>query len=116
MLVTWSPQEPTALLLAFDGDPGAAEHCAKNLHSRLLRHRGRGVRASAVCWMGKSTGNCGHKRQPDGFPVDFPISHFWVSVIAGLGTWIVIINFDNSHIDGSYRSIVVVVSCYIPIG
>eukprot|EP00435_Cladocopium_sp_Y103_P049644 s663_g15.t1 len=30
-------REPTALLLAFDGDPGAAEHCAKNLHARLLR-------------------------------------------------------------------------------
>ncbi|CAL1152892.1 unnamed protein product [Cladocopium goreaui] len=33
----WPLTEPTCLLLAFDGDPGAAEHCAKNLHARLLR-------------------------------------------------------------------------------
>eukprot|EP00438_Fugacium_kawagutii_P017578 Skav222241 [mRNA] locus=scaffold3059:165090:175699:- [translate_table: standard] len=33
----WPLKEPTSLLLAFDGDPGAAEHCAKNLHARLLR-------------------------------------------------------------------------------
>eukprot|EP00913_Durusdinium_trenchii_P034477 g32256.t1 len=33
----WPLKDPTALLLAFDGDPGAAEHCAKHLHARLLR-------------------------------------------------------------------------------
>lgn len=33
----WHLKDPTALLHAFDGDPAAAEHCAKNLHSRLLR-------------------------------------------------------------------------------
>ena len=36
-LLCWSCQDPTSLLMAFDGDPGAAEHCAKNLHARLLR-------------------------------------------------------------------------------
>lgn len=33
----WGLKASTSLLVAFEGDGMAAEHCAKNLHARLLK-------------------------------------------------------------------------------
>ncbi|CAE8597809.1 unnamed protein product, partial [Polarella glacialis] len=40
-------QSPSALFMAFDGEPSAAEHCAKGLHAKLLKRLAKGCKSDA---------------------------------------------------------------------